>query len=210
MATIKTSPRTISSSRPLAVAGFTLFEILIVLGVIAGTMVLLIPQIRKTENGIKKVTRHLYVLTKDVRNQARLKNRTFRIVFNMEGNSHSYWIESAAGLVVPKTLEEIEKEANMSQEDRPASQFQKEEKYTKKQFELPRNIFFAHIETASRKEPATAGHGYIYFSPQGLVEPAVIQLTNRQGTTWSLIVNSLTGQSDIVDKAIALRDVRDQ
>lgn len=209
MATTKRSPRTTSSSRRSS-AGFTLFEILIVLGVIAGTMALLIPQIRKTDNGIKKIARHIYVLTKDVRNQARLKNRTFRLVFNMEGNTHSYWVESAAGLVIPKTQEDIEKEANLPEDQRPASQFQKEEKYTKKQFELPRNLFFGHIETGSRKEPVTTGLGYLYFSPQGLVEPAVIQLTNRQAITWSLVVNSLTGQSDIVDKAIALRDVRDQ
>ncbi len=231
MATIKTSPKTNSSnsiffnlnktqsdSYPARDRGFTLFEILIVLGVIAGTMALLIPQMRRSDQGIKKTAHHLYVLTKDIRNQARLKNRTFRLVFNMEGKDHSFWVESAAGLVVPKTQEELEKEARKSNDSsgdssgdgKPASQFQKEEKYTKKEFPLPRNWFIGHVETGSRKEPVTAGQGYLYFSPQGLVEPAVIQLTNRQQITWSVIVNSLTGQSDIVDKPISLRDLRNK
>lgn len=209
MATTRISLKTIfSSPSRRGSLGFSLFEILIVLGVIGGTMALLIPQIRRSDNGIRKVNRHLYVLTKDVRNQARLKNRTFRIVFNMEGAPHSYWVESAAGLVIPKSEEAIEKEANLSEEEKPASQFQKEEKYTKKEFQVPRDWFFLHVETASRKQPVTEGQAYIYFSPQGLVEPAVIQITNRKQATWSLVVNSLTGQSDIVDKAIALRDTQ--
>ena len=191
-------------------SGFTLFEILIVLGVIAGTMALLIPQIRKSDNGVKKTAHHLTVLTKDIRTQARLKNRTFRLVLNMDGEPHSYWVESAAGLVIPKTLEQVEAETRLSDEEKPKEQFTKEEKYTKKEFQLPKKFFIGQVETPSRKDPVTSGLAYIYFSPQGLVEPSIIQLTNRGSATISVIVNPLTGHSDVVDKAVALRDTREK
>lgn len=174
-------------------------------------MATLVPRlIKKPDSAIKRVSHHLTVLTRDVRNQARLKSRTFRIVFRMDGDRHGYWVESAAGIVVPKTVLKLEEEAKMSDEDRPKENFQKEEKYTKKEFEMGKDLFFGLVETPAQSAGVSQGLAYLYFSPEGLVEPAAVQLTNRNQLTWTLIVSPLTGHSDIIQKSVRLRDVKDE
>lgn len=213
MVSIETSTPKISSKRslssPVLQAGFTLFEILIVVAIIASLMAALLPRFRKPDVGIKKTARHLLVLGRDVRNQARLKDRTYRIAFRMDGPKHGYWVESAAGSVIPKSQLKIEEELKLPEDERPKDAFQKDEKYTKKEFELPKDFYIGLVETPSLSEGVTQGMAYVYFTPEGLVEPAAIQLTNRKDITWTLIYNPLTGHADIIEKAVRLRDLKD-
>lgn len=202
------TPRNLSK-RQTRSGGFSLFEILIVIAIIAGVMAAILPRFRKPDAGIKKTARHLLVLGRDIRNQARLKNRTYRIVFRMDGLAHGYWVESAPGNVIPKTELQIQEELKLPEEERPKDQFQKDEKYTKKEFELAKGFFIGLVETPASKEGVGQGDAYVYFSPEGLVEPAAIQLTNRKEVTWTVVFNPLTGHADIIDKAIRLRDMKD-
>lgn len=193
-----------------AQSGFSLFEILVTVGLIAFLMAILVPRLApRTDSPLKKTARHLLVLGPDIRNSARLKNRTFRLVFDMTGDHHTFWVESAPGVVPAKTALRLEEESKLSEDERPAEVFQKEGKYTKDAFELPKDLFFAKIETPSFPEGASSGQAFLYFSPEGLVEPAAIQLTNGKETTWTLIVNPLTGRMDLVDRAISLRDLKE-
>jgi prepilin-type N-terminal cleavage/methylation domain-containing protein len=48
----------------------------------------------------------------------------------------------------------------------------------------------------------------IHFSPQGLVELAVIQLQNSREQVWSLVLNPLTGHTTIVTRAVGLDELR--
>lgn len=189
-------------------AGFTLFEILIVVGIIAGILAVLVPKVVKTESSVKKVSRHLLVLSKDVRNQARLKNRTYRIVFRMTGEEHGYWVESSDALEFPKTQEQMEEEARKDEKDRPTSHFQKDEKFSKTEYKLGKNLYFSEIETQTLTRPVSEGLAYIYYSPQGLVEASAIHLTDRKDLNWTLFINALTGHVDIVNKSMKLGDVK--
>lgn len=202
---IATSHRTTSIKNA---KGFTLFEILIVISILAGIMAVLVPRLNRGESQVKKVTRHLLVLSRDVRTQARLKNRTFRIVFNMKNPDHSYWVESTPGAVPPKTLEQLEEDERLDEEVRPKVAFEKETKFTKTEYKLGKDLFFGSVETNNSKRPVTEGEAYVYYSPQGLVEASAIQLTNRKQLNWTLVINSLTGQVDIVDHALALKDTK--
>src|SRR5690606_13599332 len=87
--------------------------------------------------------------------------------------------------------------------------FQKEGKETKEAFQVAKCLFCAKCEAASFPEGASSGQAFLYFSPEGLVEPAAIQLTNGKETTWTLIVNPLTGRMDLVDRAVSLRDLKE-
>lgn len=187
--------------------GFTLIEILIVLAILAGIIAVGMPRLRLNNNNIKKVVRDLTVLTKEIRNQSRLKSMTHRLVFKLEGNEHSYWVEYATGQVLAQSEDELKKIAEMSEEDRPANPFQKSTKFFKKDRILPAPYYFARIETSNRPTPVENGMAYIYFSPEGLVEQSVIQITDRKNMTWSLILNPLTGQADIVEKAFSIKDL---
>lgn len=203
-----TSIKSVKSRSGLQESGFTLFEILIVVTIIAGMMAVLIPRVFRTESGVKKISRHLLVLSKDVRNQARLKNRTFRIVFRMNSGEHGYWVESSDGIALPKTAEQLEEEARLSEELRPKNQFQKDEKFTKTEFPMGKNLYFGGIETQNAPDKITEGEAYIYYSPQGLVQSAAIHLTDRQQLNWTLFINPLTGKVNIVNKPMSLKDVK--
>jgi general secretion pathway protein H len=212
-ASIKTLLKTISTSlksrpRDLRESGFTLFEILIVVTIIAGLMSVLLQTPNRKESLAKKTSRHLLVLSKDVRNQARLKNRTFRIVFRMEGDEHSYWVESADGIALPKTAQQLEDEGRLSEDLRPKENFQKEQKFTKTQYSLGKSLFFGGIELQNARDTTTEGDAYIYYSPQGLVQGSAIHLTDKKDLNWTLFINPLTGKVDIVAKKLSLKDIQ--
>jgi general secretion pathway protein H len=48
----------------------------------------------------------------------------------------------------------------------------------------------------------------MYFSPEGLVEPMLVQITDKAKLTWTLIFNPLTGRTDIIEKALTLKDLQ--
>jgi len=187
--------------------GFTLLEVMIVLGILSALILVGLPKIQGQKNKIKTVVRQIATLSREVRNYARLKRMTYRIVFRLD-DKPAYWLESASGSVVVPSQATFEKMQRLDEKERPASPFQKSEKPLKGEKELPTGIKFTSIETPSHPEPVTKGIAYIYYTPEGLVEKAVIQISNEGGATWSLILNPLTGQADIVEKPIELKDLK--
>lgn len=185
--------------------GFTLIEILVVLGIIAGMLTLGIGRIRKQDNNVKYVMRKLVVLIKEVRNRARLQHSTFRIVIHMEKGKDRYWVEKSNNPFLIDT--KADKDKKSSDEKKPSG-FQMEKAIFKKEQDLPNTLHFGSVETLSADKPITEGDAYIHFFPEGLVEVAAIQITDRKNLTWTIVINPVTGQSDIIPKAQALKDLQ--
>lgn len=196
-----TSPQTIFNER-----GLTLIEILLVLVIFAGLAAVGIPKLfSSTSTEIRKVTRHLTALTKEVRNRAKLKNATYRLVFDMSAEPHKYWLEYSQGSKpIPANLYEDAPQEEMSSGQ---IQFQKDETLIKKEKELPKGLYFGAVETINTKSPITQSVAYIHYFPEGFVEAAVIHLTNRQGLTWTLVISPLTGQAEIIEEERFLKDL---
>lgn len=185
---------------------------MIVMAILAGIVGLALPKLKKNENNIKSVIRELSVLSIEVRNLARMKNSTYRIVFNMTGNEHSYYVEAANRKVLIKSKDRIEREKSLSKEDQPADLFQKVDKPLKEERKLPSGLIIKSVETRSGSAPVKEGLAYIHYTPEGLAEEAVIQISkpgtsSSQEFTWSLIINPLTGHAKPVDKAVELKDL---
>jgi general secretion pathway protein H len=147
-------------------------------------------------------------MTREIRNYARMKRMTCRLAFRLGGDKDAYWVEGATGNVLAQSEDTKKRIEEMSEEDRPANPFQKLTNFTKKEKLLPDKIYFGSVETQSQGEPVTKGMAYVYFTPEGLVEKAAIQLTDHQKLTWTLLVNPLTGHTDIVEKAMSLKDLQ--
>ncbi len=188
--------------------GFTLLEVMLVLGIVSGLILLGLPRLQGQKNKIKQVVRQVATLSREIRNHARLKRMTYRVAFRIDEKKSAYWIESASGNVLIPSEATLEKMQKLDEKERPANPFQKTDKPIKGEKELPSGIKFKSVETPSHKEPMTSGIAYVYYSPEGLVEKAVIQIANENNATWSLIFNPLTGQADIVDKPVELKDLK--
>lgn len=185
--------------------GFTLFEILIVL-VIMGTIVAMgLSRIRKRDNDIKKTAREFYVLGKEIRNQARLKGATYRLMLRLDEGAQSYWVESAQGFQGRLTEDELEEREKLSEEERPKEVFSADSSVLKKEKILPEGLFFKSVENLD-SDVMTSGTATIYFFPNGFVETTALQITDRKKLTWTLIYQPLSGQADIIPEERGLRD----
>lgn len=187
--------------------GFTLIEVMIVLALLAALIAFAAPRVFRTQNNIKAVSRNFIVLSREVRNKARLSNSTYRIAFKITDQESSYWVERASG---PRTIdpEESEQEQDNNREDAAPPVFQIDKSLTKKEKVLPGELRFAAIETINMSSPTTSGTAYIHFFPEGFVEAAAVQITNGKSLTWTLVFNPVTGQADIIEQARALKDIQ--
>lgn len=187
--------------------GFTLIEILIVLGIISAVIVLGLGRVRKNDNNIKTTFRELTVLSKEIRNQARLTQTFFRLMIEIRPDKSRYWVEKGNGIEMkdPKLELKTEDEQETRGDDKKKSSFTLYKKLTKKEKTLPSGIKFKSLEIQN-SEPLTDGLGAIYYSPEGLVEASIIHITDDKNT-WSLLINPLTGIVDIADEEISLKDV---
>lgn len=190
--------------------GFTLLEVMVVLGILAAVLAVGLPRINLKNDNIKQVVRDLSLVIRETRNQARIKNRTYRIVFNLDEKSPAYWVESAEGGTLAPSQTTLEKLEESSQDEKRPSPFQKDTKIIKKDRSLPGALRFGVIETTRTLDLDKPKQIEIYFSPEGLTEHAAIQVTNGNQLTWTLIINPLTGHADIIEKATTLKDVQSE
>lgn len=177
---------------------------MLVLAIIGGLLAVGLPKMQGQKNKIKTIVRQLGSLSKEVRNLARLKRMTYRIAFQIEKPS-KYWVEAAAGSVVVPSKSTLELLEKLDKEERPPNPFQKVDRPIKEK-ELPDGLVFKSIETISSDIIYEKGMAYIYYSPEGLVEKAVIQVMTDKQVIWSLVINPLTGHADMIEKPINLKE----
>lgn len=194
--------------------GFTLVEILIVLGIMGAIITLGLSRVKKRENNIKSMTRKLTVLSKEIRNQARLTFSTYRLVIDLDEKEPKYWVERAQGRVSRETEEQkksrLDQEARLSDEEKNSQEeiFAIEPKFGKKPTTLPKGLHWGLVEIQGLKEPAKSGTEFIYYSPDGFVDQALLQITDRQKLNWTILFHPLTGQIDILPEAKTLSEIR--
>ncbi len=195
--------------------GFTLIEIMIVLAIMGGLIAAGVSRFRRLDANVKTVARTFTVLAKEVRNQARMKNMTYRLVIQMdEKQGHAYWIEATTGQVFLQTEEqkraEEDKKVNKDNSDekaKPAGGFQMDKSVLKDIKKLPLGLYFKQVETQVMDKPQTEGLAYVHFFAEGMTESAVVQITDKDKITWSVAFNALTGRADVADHAVSLKEL---
>lgn len=66
-------------------------------------------------------------------------------------------------------------------------------------FALPKDIRLLSVWVEGMSQPATDGVVYLNFYPGGHTEPALIHLTTKEGTVFTVRVEGLTGDTAIAD-----------
>jgi general secretion pathway protein H len=205
----------IRTTRVRGQRGFSLIEIMIVLAIIGGMLAIGAPRLFNSSSAMRGAVRKMAVMTRDLRNTARLTNSTMRIVISMDDEKgHSYWIESAPGNVTLLS-EEQEKElssltSSQQEDQKGSSKFSEDSRVLKSPQTLPRGMYFGGVEYADRKEETTSGTTYVHFFPQGLAEDVAIHLTDRKTLNWTIAIHPLTGRADIFEKKISVKEIRGQ
>lgn len=197
---------------PQSQHGFTLIEIMIVIAILAG-MIVAGASMFNSSSQKRSVVRKFAILSREIRSLARLTNSTFRIVISMDNEKgHSYWIESAPGVVTMMSAEREKELARLTssqrEDEKPKSEFSEDSRILKKHEFLPRSLFFDGVETAKQPEGIKEGKAYVNFFPQGLADEAVILMSDRKTLKWTIAINPLTGRADVFERAVSLKELR--
>jgi prepilin-type N-terminal cleavage/methylation domain-containing protein len=198
-----------------SIKGFSLIEVLIVLAIVGVTVAFLSQRIGKKDN--RKIRRDVRIFAaemRDLRNKARMRNATYRLVINLPENSkekQSYWVESTTKSFLVTYDEDVLKKQKegLKEGDKDPSGFEVDREVSKEgPGPLPDGLFFKSVEIASQKKEYTTGRIYIHFFPEGRVEEAVVHLTDGKSLHWSLAIHPLTGRVDLINKEKKLSDMQ--
>lgn len=187
-------------------AGFTLIEVMIVISIIAVAIALAVPRIFKSESNIRSVARTLTVLSREIRNRAKLSNSSMRLVVDMRQEPHRYWVERATGKVlIAKDLYKEKQDTGNEENKKPP--YAIDTLLTKTEKSLPKGLFFKSLETLYTEEPIESGLAYIHFSPEGFMEAAALQIGDKKDMVWTLLFNPLTGQAEVLPEPKTLKEI---
>lgn len=185
---------------------------MISMALMAGIIVLVASNFKSPKNEIRKDITNLMILTKKSFQYAQIKNATFRIVIDMTGEnedgeevSHKYWVEYASG---PQFIPSAESEDKLDEDGNIVSEFQVSKSLSKKKESLPPGFIFTSVSYGGR-EDIDKGLAYLYFFPQGYTEESLIQIGHKENKLhWSILVNPLTGISDLLTRKVSLKDLK--
>lgn len=192
--------------------GFTLIEIMIVIAIITAVLAIGAPRLVNNSTQMRATIRQLAVMTREIRNNARLYNVTSRLVLDIDGEkSPAFWVESSPGNVLLLTeaqRKDLEKLTSAQRQDEEKkSSFDLDARVTHNHIRLPRGLKFESVEYASRNKALAVGKAYVHFFPQGLTEEAVIHLTDGKTLNWTIAINPLNGHAEVYERKVMLKEL---
>lgn len=188
-------------------SGFTLIEILVVIGLIALVMSIAVPNAGMAlKINLSNSTRELATVIRSAHDEALLKGGVYRVAFDIENNN--YWVESGERDFLMRSAEqeaeEKRRDERRSPEDREKHKdpFSLAKSVTKKKVKLPMGVKFTDVLTARAKDPAKTGVVYAHIFPHGFVEKIVVHLKDGFDRESTLIVSSVTGKSQLFERYV--------
>lgn len=195
--------------------GFTLLEMLIVVGILGLVGIIAIPSISNTFRfSVQSSARELATLIKDATNSAQVTGRVHRMVYDIK--NAQYWVESTAESTLLKSDESIQYEKENSsrfffrddeEEKKKNGGFRQENSLTKKKKNLPIGVSFKDVVTEQSEEPIVDGLAYTHIFPQGRTEKSLIHLIDTSKNEVSLIVKNLLGRCEVQSRYIEAKEI---
>lgn len=218
LVTEKIFPQPMPTSDPVfrRSPGFTLLEVLIVLGIIVTIIAVGAPKLFNKKADLRKTIRRLAVLSRDLKSRAKLNSATYRLVIHMDvtGDKRvdSYWVEKAKGQVLtdydPDNPPELPDPEKKKDEDAPVEPFTPDTQSMKKPEVLPNGLEFESIELGSTEDPISEGLAYIHYFPSGFADDAAIHIRWGDKLKWTLALEPITGRIEVLEEFVALKDLR--
>jgi len=193
-------------------AGFSLIELLIVVGIIGLVVVIAIPSITNTFRfSVQSSAREIATLIKEATNSSQITGKMYRVAYDIKNDQ--YWAESSNEQTLLKSEESvaIEKERShiFDKEDdkKKKGGFNQDAMLTKKKRTLPIGVKFKDVYTEQSEEPITEGIAYTHIFPQGQTEKSLIHLVDNGKDEISLIVSNLLGRCSVEGRFIEAKDI---
>jgi general secretion pathway protein H len=196
-------------------SGFSLIELLIVIGILGLVGLIAIPGISNTFRfSVQSSARELATLIKDASNSAQVTGRIHRLVYDIK--NQQYWVESSAEATLMKSDESIRAEKERpkglfakddEEEKKKNGGFRQEGLLTKKKRTLPIGVRFKDVFTEQSENPITEGLAYTHLFPQGMSEKSLVHLEDTSKNEISLTVSNLLGRCSVEGRYIEAKEV---
>ena len=161
--------------------GFTLIELAVVIVVLGVMLSLVIPRLGELGGAnLKRSARHLTGMIRFLRDESQAKKAVYRLRFDIQGGH--YWAE----VLTPLSDQ--------------AEEFKRVHTEIASEGSLSGQTSFFDVRAGSHPDDP-----YIQFTPDGWVEKAFLYLKDGDGKTFTLIVNPLTGGTDLREGQIEER-----
>lgn len=172
--------------------GFSLIEVLIAVAIVASSLILILPQMNRSENKTKKVLRELQSLNRTLYSYSRIKNKSYRLALQLNRDEPAYWVEI-------KRNQKIDFSKLSSDSLPPHPFFEKDNHFSKET--LPKGLFFDWPHETPAQDIL-----YIIYDPHYFSDSVTILLRKNTQFAWTLFFNPLLGELEIVEgeKSIAL------
>ncbi len=155
--------------------GFTLIELAVVIVILGVIMVLVIPTFGELSGAnLRRSSRHLTAAIRFLREDAQAKKAVYRLSFDIPNGR--YWAEGLA-VTVEKTVEFKRLGSSLAYE----------------------SGLFGRTTFRDIRVPGHPDEPYILFTPDGWVEKAYIHIRDGGDKDYTLIVNPLTGNTELVE-----------
>lgn len=187
---------------------------MIVMGLVAGLLVLAMPRLGGQNNQMRQAVRKLSAITRELQTTAKLQGAVYRLVIDLgkglDADDQKYWIEKGTNKTVltPAEMDDInDPDADEDEDSKSPALFTMDTKLMKGENNLPGDLRFEDVELRRKDQPITEGKVYIHFFPQGFAEEAAIHLRGNEKLRWTLAVHPLTGKTNILTEYVPLKEL---
>lgn len=207
--------RTLVQKTPIFrnIGGFTLIEVLVVIGLIALIMAAAIPTLNvSTKAAIGDSAREFASLVRSTYDESVLTGQIYRVVVDIEHDQ--YWAEVGKKGFLLRTAEQEEERLKRERQldDETKKKLKEKEGFsmaarlTKAKKKLPRGIHFTDVQTTRSKEPIKTGLAYAHVFPHGFIEKLVVHVRDDYEREATLIVNPVNGKSQLFGRFVKEAD----
>lgn len=196
-------------------SGFTLVEILLVMGLIAFIIVVGVRKLQSPNTTIKQAVKQISLISRELHVRSKLSGVTFRLAFEMNGKKSAdrLWVEAST----QKTTFPSEKDLKEKRDKRPDPEKDKSPFSIDKRIgshgikELPSNLKIRRVEYTQLENAVSGGMAYVHYLPEGIVEEAAIHIaTEDDALQWTIAIHPLTGRVDLVNGDVPLKEFKEQ
>jgi general secretion pathway protein H len=196
--------------------GFTLLEILLVMGLIAFVITMGVRKLQNPNTALKQAVKQIATISRELHVRSKLSGVTFRLAFEMNAKKPDrLWVEASTQKITFPSEKELKEKASGRIKDpdkEPKSPFSIDKRVGSGGIrELPPNLKIKRIEYAQQENPVSGGMGYVHFLPEGIIEEAAIHIaTEDDKLKWTIAIHPLTGRVDLLNGDMNLKEMREQ